>query len=611
MCGIVGAVGNRDVVPFLMQGLKHLEYRGYDSAGVAVLKEPSGFELEKIVGKVSILQALLAQKRISGLTGIAHTRWATHGKPTQRNAHPHMAGNRVILVHNGIIENHELLRNGLKNKGYDFLSDTDSELIAYSIYDKLKEGKDFLSSVRDTVAELEGSYAICVMDTHQPKRIVGVRFGPPLIIGMGDTGYFFASDILTLQSVAKKVIYLEDGDIADMSTEGVIIYGKSNEVIDREIHAPIFTEGEIDKAGYSHFMLKEIFEQPHAILNSLNERLFQDHVLEQSFGTDASHIFDKTHRIQIIACGTSYYAGLVGRLWLESIANIPCQVEIASEFRYRKRAKEDPNTLLICISQSGETADTIGALRSIASDAYCGTLAVCNVPYSSLVRESTLSFMTNAGPEIGVCSTKSFTTQLVALFLLSLVIGRRRGLTREQEKAFVLALRELPCQIQDTLLLSSKIQKLAELCAKKSNAIFLGRGLQYPVSQEGALKLKEISYIHAEAYPAGELKHGPLALIDESMPIIVLAPNDSLLKKIKSNIQEIQARNGELIIFAAKSSKIEASQFLHVLEIPEINENLTPFVYTIPLQLFAYYVALLKGTDVDQPRNLAKSVTVE
>ncbi len=611
MCGIVGAVSDKDIVPFLMQGLKHLEYRGYDSAGIAVLKEPSGFQLQKIVGKVEVLQTLLNQEPIIGLTGIAHTRWATHGKPTQKNAHPHVAGDRVILVHNGIIENHVFLRTKLQNKGYIFLSDTDSELVACSIDDNLKIGKDFLSAVKASIAELEGSYAICVMDAQQPGRIIGVKSGPPLIIGIKDKAYFFASDILTLQNYAEKVVYLEDGDIVDMSNQGFSIYDKSNKRVEREIHQYQFTEGSTDKAGYAHFMLKEIFEQPRAILDTLNGRLFQDHVLEEAFGVDVATIFDKTRRVQIVACGTSYHAGLVARLWLESIAHIPCNVEIASEFRYRKRAKEDSNTLFVTISQSGETADTLAALKSISKEDYCGSLAICNVAYSSIVRESTLSFMTNAGPEIGVCSTKSFTTQLVALFLLTLVLARRNGLKREEEKVFVAQLRELPEIIQKTLLLSNNIKVLSSLFTQKKHTIFLGRGLQYPIAQEGALKLKEISYIHAEAYPAGELKHGPLALIDEEMPVVVLAPNDDLLKKLKSNIQEIKARNGELIIFAAESSKIEEDQSLSLLEMPEINNHLSPILYTIPMQLLAYYVALLKGTDVDQPRNLAKSVTVE
>lgn len=611
MCGIVGAVSDKDIVPFLMQGLKHLEYRGYDSAGIAVLKEPGIFQLQKIVGKVEVLQTLLDQNSMIGLTGIAHTRWATHGKPTQKNAHPHVVGNRVILVHNGIIENHESLRKTLKEKGYQFLSDTDSELVACSIDDKLKSGKDFLSAVRESVSALEGSYAICVMDAQEPGRIIGVKSGPPLIIGINDKAYFFASDILTLQNYAKKVIYLEDGDIVDMSTQGFRIYDKSNKQIEREIHQPNFIEGGTDKGDYAHFMLKEIFEQPHAIVDTLNGRLFQDHVLEEAFGVNATTIFDQTRRVQIVACGTSYHAGLVARLWLESIANMPCNVEIASEFRYRKRAKEDPHTLFVTISQSGETADTLAALKSISKDDYCGSLAICNVAYSSIVRESTLSFMTNAGPEIGVCSTKSFTTQLVALFLLTLVLARRHGLKREQEKVFVEALRKLPETIQETLLLSDKIKELSLKFTQKTHTIFLGRGLQYPIAQEGALKLKEISYIHAEAYPAGELKHGPLALIDEEMPVVVLAPNDELLKKLKSNIQEVKARNGELIIFAAASSNIEQDELLSLIEMPETHQHLSPIVYTIPMQLLAYYVALLKGTDVDQPRNLAKSVTVE
>ncbi len=610
MCGIVGAIAKRDVVPVLMDGLRRLEYRGYDSAGIAVLDDNGLLARKRAAGKVSALQALLAQTPITGSIGIAHTRWATHGVPSERNAHPHIANDRVVLVHNGIVENFQALREPLIAAGYSFLSETDSEVVACKIAECLKVGGNLLSAVRETVQTLEGAYALCIMDAKDPDRLVGVRNGPPLVIGIGAGEHFLASDALALQHVTEQFLYLEDGDIAEICRDQINIFDKTGNPVQRKIYHRAFNSGAIDKAGYRHFMLKEIFEQPDAIREALSGRLHKGCVLESIFGTNATEIFDKIEHVQIVACGTSYHAGMIGRLWLESLAGISAQAEIASEFRYRKRVLL-PNTLLVCISQSGETADTLAALRSTHNENYCGVLSICNVPDSSLVRESTLVFLTNAGPEIGVCSTKAFTTQLAALFLLTVALARRRGLEREKEKHLIQQLAKLPEVIQHCLASAEALQKLANLFQNKSHALFVGRGLQHPIAIEGALKLKEISYIHAEAYPAGELKHGALALVDTEMPVVVVAPHDNLLEKLKSNMQEVRARGGELLVFTTKSSGIEPAAGIHVLEMPEVPELLEPIVYIVPLQLLAYYVAVLKGTDVDQPRNLAKSVTVE
>lgn len=610
MCGIVGAVATQNVVPILIDGLKRLEYRGYDSAGIAVLKENQSIQRMRVEGKVARLNELLEKSPLEGNIGIAHTRWATHGKPSERNAHPHIAKDRVVLVHNGIIENYESLKLHLSDQGKSLLSETDSEIVAYHIYEKLLKQKDVLQAVQETVQDLEGAYALCVMDTKDPDRVIGVRCGPPLVIGLGESGHFLASDVLALQRVCDRFIYLEEGDIAEISRKGVNIFDKAGKRVERKIYPRVFYQDASDKGGYRHFMLKEIFEQPSAVQNTLEGRIHKNHVLEQAFGVEAAAVFDKTKRVQIIACGTSYHAGLLGRLWLEGIANIPCEVEIASEFRYRKHASKR-DTLLVCISQSGETADTLAALRGIKKEEYSGTLSICNVPDSSLVRESELCFMTQAGPEIGVCSTKAFTTQLIALFLLTLVLGRRFGLDKNKEADYLKQITELPNLIDSALDNNTVIEKMAEAFLHKSHTLYLGRGLQFPIALEGALKLKEISYIHAEAYPAGELKHGPLALVDKDMPVIVVAAKDALLDKVKSNIQEVRARGGELFVFTPPSSGIKPEPGLHVITIPEIGEMLSPILYTVPLQLLAYYVAVLKGTDVDQPRNLAKSVTVE
>jgi len=611
MCGIVGAVAKETVVPLLMDGLTRLEYRGYDSAGIAVLKAHNTLQLAKVVGKVATLQALLDKTPMSGTAGIAHTRWATHGKPSERNAHPHIADDRVVLVHNGIIENHEVLRAEMISKGYTLVSDTDSEVVAWCIYDELKQGKEFLMAVQTVVNRLEGSYAICVMDTHQPDRIIAVRLRSPLVLGIGKNGFFLASDALALQKVSHQFVYLQEGDLVDMTPSGFKIYDANGKRIEREIFEQTFYQDSADKAGFPHFMLKEIFEQPKVVSDLLYNVTSQDHVLEEFFGVEASALFSKVDRIQIVACGTSYHAGLIGRLWIEDLLGIPCQVEIASEFRYRYRAKESGNCLFLTISQSGETADTLAALRSVGTEEYFANLAICNVPNSSLVRESRLVFMTNAGPEIGVCSTKSFTAQCVALFLLTLILGRRRGLRIKKEDFFIQALRELPNLIEKVLGISDKILHLAGKLHKKSHALFLGRGLLYPIAKEGALKLKEISYIHAEAYPAGELKHGPLALIDKEMPVIAVAVNDVLLDKLKSNFQEVLSRGGVLIVFATASCNLQVPENGEIIEIPEVNEIVSPIVYSVALQLLAYHIAVLRGTDVDQPRNLAKSVTVE
>jgi glucosamine--fructose-6-phosphate aminotransferase (isomerizing) len=609
MCGIVGGVSERDVVPILMEGLRRLEYRGYDSAGIAVMDSQKTIKRLRGEGKVSILQDLLTKEPIHGKTGIAHTRWATHGVPSERNAHPHIAAN-IVLVHNGIVENYRILRDDLMEVGHQFNSDTDSEVVACLIAEIMKTEDDLLEAVKKTVSKLEGAYAIGVMDIRDPNRLVGVRSGPPLVVGLGIGEHFLASDTLALQRVTDQFMYLEEGDIAEISRSQVRVFDKTGNEASRQIYKRTFSKDAVEKGAYRHFMLKEIYEQPKAIINTLENRIHKGQVQERIFGAKAPEVFDKTKRIQIIACGTSYHAALIAKLWLESIANIPCQVEIASEFRYRKRVTEK-DTLIVSISQSGETADTLAALRCIDRAFYTGSLSICNVPDSSLVRESDLVFLTNAGPEIGVCSTKAFTAQLVALFLFTLCIGRRFGIRSDVEKSLIASLETLPMLIEETLVTADRIKKLARVFEDKHHTLFLGRGFQFPIALEGALKLKEISYIHAEAYPAGELKHGPLALVDKDMPVVVVAPNDALLDKLKSNIQEVRARGGYMVVFAPKSSGIEPMEGIEVIDIPEVPEVLAPIVYTVPLQLLSYYVAVLKGTDVDQPRNLAKSVTVE
>ncbi len=610
MCGIIGAVAERDVVPILIEGLRRLEYRGYDSAGVAVLGPEGKIARVRAVGKVNELADAIAAKPIAGRTGIAHTRWATHGKPSEANAHPHMCRDEVAIVHNGIIENHELLRKTQTEHGHAFTSETDTEVIVHQIFDYLKSGKGLFDAVRATVEDLEGAYALGVISHTDEGRIIATRRGSPLVVGVGFGEHFIASDVAALLPVTQKFIFLEEGDIADITKDSLTIYNAEGELVERPIKISELNADAVERGQYRHYMQKEIFEQPRAVAETLEGRLSGDNVLEGAFGHSAGEVFDQVQGVHIIACGTSYHAGLVAKYWFESIAGIPCSVEVASEFRYRHPVARR-NSLIVAISQSGETADTLAALQEAKKLGYGHSLAICNVPESSIVREADLSLMTHAGPEIGVASTKAFTTQLVSLMLLVIVLGRRHGMSAQTEIGLVNQLRSLPGKIEDALKLDSDIEKLAEFFANKHNALFLGRGAQYPVAMEGALKLKEISYIHAEAYPAGELKHGPLALVDANMPVISVAPNNELLEKLKSNLQEVQARGGELIVFADVDADVEATDNVRVMTVAPTEDPIAPIIYTIPLQLLSYHVAVLKGTDVDQPRNLAKSVTVE
>jgi glutamine---fructose-6-phosphate transaminase (isomerizing) len=610
VCGIVGAVAERDVVPILIEGLKRLEYRGYDSAGVVVLDNDSTLARVRSPGKIKDLEAGLTVTPLNGVTGIAHTRWATHGKPSKANAHPHICRKTVAIVHNGIIENHEALRQVQRAQGFEFTSDTDTEVIVHQIYHHMEQGKNMLAAVRETVNELEGAYALGVISIKEQGRIVAARRGSPLVIGIGIGEYFIASDVTALIPVTQRFIFLEDGDVADITREALNIYNASGDTVERPVFISEQTLNAVERGMYRHYMLKEIFEQPRAVAETLEGRISNDRVLEASFGPDAAKIFDVIKRVHIIACGTSFHAGLVARYWFESIAGIPCNVEVASEFRYRRPVVRE-NCLIVTISQSGETADTLAALREAKRRGFSYSLAICNVPESSLVRDSDLLLMTRAGPEIGVASTKAFTTQLVALMLLVIVLGRRHGLHKDLEKSIVKQLLSVPAKMENILNLNDEIKLLSEQFADKHHALFLGRGAQYPVAMEGALKLKEISYIHAEAYPAGELKHGPLALVDAEMPVIAVAPNNELLEKLKSNLQEVSARGGKLIVFADADVRVEPAPELQIISMIPVEDTIAPIVYTIPLQLLAYHVAVLKGTDVDQPRNLAKSVTVE
>ena len=610
MCGIVGAVAQRDVTPILLEGLKRLEYRGYDSAGIAVLNKSDKLERVRVAGKIRDLEKAMDGNQLLGKTGIAHTRWATHGKPTIENAHPHTCRDQLALVHNGIIENHEKLREQQKNLGYKFSSDTDSEVVVNQIYDFLNKGEDLLSAVVKTTDMLEGAYALGVINHSDPDRIVATRSGSPLVIGVGIGEHFIASDVFALLPVTQQFIILEEGDIADLRRDSLTIYDKNNNVVDRPVRLSELGSDVADKAGFRHYMLKEIFEQPIAITDTLEGRLDQGLIIEDAFGHTASSIFDRVDAINIVACGTSYHAGLVAKYWAEDIAHVPCQVEVASEFRYRNIFVPE-NTLFVTISQSGETADTLAALKKAKGSAYLSTLTICNVAESSITRESELVFLTRAGAEIGVASTKAFTTQLVSLLLLILTIARRHGMKSENEKKIISQLESLPGKISSVLELSEKINSLADQFANKNHALYLGRGAMLPVAMEGALKLKEISYIHAEAYPAGELKHGPLALVDDEMPVIAVAPNNTLLEKLKSNLHEVRARGGKLYVITDTSAEIESDVDIELLKISPVNEYISPMVYTVLLQLFAYHIAVLKGADIDQPRNLAKSVTVE
>lgn len=611
MCGIVGAVAERNVTAILLEGLKRLEYRGYDSAGVALFNNAGVLERCRRVGKVSELERALAGEPVTGRLGVAHTRWATHGAPLERNAHPHFSNEQLAVVHNGIIENHEPLRERLKGLGYVFTSDTDTEVIVHLLHHKLQDTPDLAAALKATVKELHGAYGLAVISAHQPDRLIAARSGSPLVVGLGLGENFLASDQLALRQVTDRFMYLEEGDIAEIRRDSVQIWDASGLPVEREIVQ--YHEGAeaADKGEYRHFMLKEIHEQPKVVQRTLEGRLGQQQVLVQAFGPQAAELFAKVRNVQIVACGTSYHAGMVARYWLEGLAGIPCQVEVASEFRYRKVVVQ-PDTLFVSISQSGETADTLAALRNAKELGFLASLAICNVGISSLVRESDLTLLTQAGPEIGVASTKAFTTQLVALMLLTLSLGQVKGtLGAGVEAELVEELRRLPTRLGEALAMDTTVEKIAELFAEKNHTLFLGRGAQFPVAMEGALKLKEISYIHAEAYPAGELKHGPLALVDSDMPVVTVAPNNELLEKLKSNLQEVRARGGELIVFADEQAGLVNGEGTHVVSMPHILDALTPILYTIPLQLLSYYVAVLKGTDVDQPRNLAKSVTVE
>jgi len=608
MCGIVGAIAARNVLPILMDGLQRLEYRGYDSAGVAIRSAAGELKRFRALGKVAVLNDLVAQSDATGDLGIAHTRWATHGAPAERNAHPHMSGVRVAVVHNGIIENHAQLRDRLIEKGYAFTSETDTEVIAHLMADKLESGLSLRAAIVATAGELEGAYALAAASPEDGDRIVVTREGSPLVIGIGEGENFIASDVTALLPVTRSFIFLEEGDVAEVRRDGVTIYNSAGDQVIRPVKVSDLTNESVDKGPYAHYMLKEIYEQPGVVSETLEGRIHKGRLLEASFGHETSALLDRTRHVQIVACGTSYHAGLVARYWLEEIG-IPCSVEVASEYRYRKVVVPD-NSLLITISQSGETADTLAALRDSRSQGYIGSLTVCNVPESSLVRESDVCFMTRAGTEIGVASTKAFTTQLVALRLLVIALARRKGLTAADEEVMVNELHSLPRQIEVVLELGDAIKVMADGFADKHNALFLGRGAFYPVAMEGALKLKEISYIHAEAYPAGELKHGPLALVDESMPVVCALPDDPLLEKVLSNLQEVRARGGELFLFSDHKVNIGLDHFQN-LTLSDIYPGTAPIVYSIPLQLLAYHVAVLKGTDVDQPRNLAKSVTVE
>jgi len=609
MCGIVAAVAQRDVAPLLIAGLKALEYRGYDSAGLAVL---DGGQVRRVraKGKVREMEALYLADPLAGGTGIAHTRWATHGVPNEANAHPHLAG-RVAIVHNGIIENHASLRAELQAGGHAFTSETDTEVMAALIDRHLDQGLGLREAVLATVRELEGAYAIAVLSRDEPGRVVGARRGAPLLVGLGIGENFLGSDAQALIQVTHRMLYLDEGDVVEITRDGVQVFGLDGHPVERAVHESELSTDAVERGEYRHYMQKEIFEQPHAVASTLEARLGPHGVLPNTFGVDSDALLQATRGLHIIACGTSYHAGLVAKYWIEELARLPVSVEVASEYRYRETVVP-ADTLFVAISQSGETADTLAALRNAKELGFLASLAICNVGISSLVRESDLTLLTQAGREIGVASTKAFTTQLVGLLLLTLSLGQVRGtLGKGVEATLVEELRRLPTRLGEALAMDSTVEKIAELFAEKNHTLFLGRGAQFPVAMEGALKLKEISYIHAEAYPAGELKHGPLALVDNDMPVVTVAPNNELLEKLKSNLQEVRARGGQLVVFADEKAGMTNGEGTHVINMPHIHDTLSPILYTIPLQLLSYYVAVLKGTDVDQPRNLAKSVTVE
>ena len=611
MCGIVGAIAERQISDILIEGLRRLEYRGYDSAGLAVI-DPQTHKLQtaRTVGKVQALHDEVHQYPVHGTLGIAHTRWATHGKPSRENAHPHVSPDNIALVHNGIIENYQQLKRDLQFRGYAFASDTDTEVVAHLIHFTAAERKlGFIDAVKQTIGLLHGAYGLAVIDRNEPDCIMVARSGSPLVVGIGMGENFVASDPAALGQVTDRFIFLEEGDIAHVTRKAITVWNDGR-LVKRDIVRLPQNQDEVQKGKYRHFMLKEIHEQPQVIRNTLQGRLSKTRVLDEIFGVEARQLFDRVKSVQIVACGTSHHAGMIARYWFESIARVPCAVEIASEYRYRDVLVPE-DCLFVTISQSGETADTLAALRHARKLGYLGHLTVCNVASSSLVRESDLAMLTHAGREIGVASTKAFTTQLVVLALLVLIVARRHGLAPEQERRFVEDLHELPEVLQETLGLDAEILALSHDFAEKAHTLFLGRGIQYPVAMEGALKLKEISYIHAEAAPAGELKHGPLALVDNDMPVIAVAPNNELLEKLKSNLQEVRARGGQLYVFADARAGFRNEPGTKVLKVPHCSDFLAPIVYTVPLQLLSYHAAVIKGTDVDQPRNLAKSVTVE
>ena len=610
MCGIVGAVAERNVVSVLVEGLRRLEYRGYDSAGIAVIDSDNKIGLCRAVGKVAEFDEKLEKNPLNGKIGVAHTRWATHGGVTEANAHPHVSGGRVAVIHNGIIENFQPIKDEMLAKGYVFDSETDTEVAAHLIHHYLTDGLDLVEAVGEAVKRFEGAYALLVVDAEDPNRIIVSRVASPLVIGLGDGENFVASGVPALLSVTKKFIYLEQGDLAEIRRDGVSIVDSEGNAVEREVHETEWDSASAEKAPYDHFMLKEIFDQPSALADTLYGRVSNQRVIPESLGPKAKELLDRVENIHIVACGTSYNAGCVGKYWIEAMAGVPTHVEIASEYRYRQ-VFVPKNTLFVTLSQSGETADTLEALRMAKELGYLGTLTICNSAHSSIVRESDLVMMTQAGPEIGVASTKAFTTQLLSILLVTLMLAKHRGMEEEKERGFVASLTHAAAASDLTLKMSDQLKELAKDFADKEHALFLGRGPMWPIAMEGALKLKEISYIHAEAYAAGELKHGPLALIDDEMPVVVVAPNNELLDKLKSNMQVVRARGGQLIVFADADTGIESEEGMKVIKMPHADRLIAPIVYTIPLQLLAYHVAILRGTDVDQPRNLAKSVTVE
>jgi len=610
MCGIVGAIAERNIVPILVEGLRRLEYRGYDSAGVAVLQENGDIGLRRTVGKVSELDDKLAASPLKGRLGVAHTRWATHGGVTEANAHPHLSGERVAVIHNGVIENFQTIKDEMLAKGYEFNSETDTEVAAHLVHDYLKAGHDLVEALRLSVQRFEGAYALLVVDAEDPDRFVVSRVASPLVIGLGLGENYVASGVPALLPVTQRFIYLEQGDLAEIRRDKVTIYDVDGNEVTREVHETNWTHDAAEKGPYRHFMLKEIFEQPAALADTLYGRVSNNRVLPESLGPKTAELLEGVEQLHIVACGTSYHAGCVGKYWIESLAGIPCHVEIASEYRYRQ-VVVTPNTLFVTLSQSGETADTLEALRIAKQSGYLGSLTICNSAHSSMVRESDLVMMTQAGPEIGVASTKAFTTQLLSMLIVTLMLARYRGMTAEREAELVPHLYHVAAASEAALQMNDELRLIAEDFAEKHHTLFLGRGPMWPIAMEGALKLKEISYIHAEAYAAGELKHGPLALIDEDMPVVVVAPNNELLDKLKSNMQVVRARGGQLYVFADEDTGIEDEPGIKVIKMPHSDRLIAPIVYTVPLQLLSYHVAVLKGTDVDQPRNLAKSVTVE